>query len=64
MTTRMERKRKRVRTRRRRTDEVEEDLNVMGISNWHRVVTDRKEGRKENFNGSLGPQNSVLEEKK
>jgi hypothetical protein len=34
----MERKRKRVRPRRRRTDEVEEDLEAMGISNWYRVV--------------------------
>ena len=39
VTGRMGRKRKRARPWKRRTDEVEEDLKVMGIS----VVTDRKE---------------------
>jgi len=43
MTARMKLKRKRERPQRRRAYEVEEDLKVMGISNWHQVVTDRKE---------------------
>jgi hypothetical protein len=30
----------------KRSDEVEEDLMVMGIRNWHTVARDRKERRR------------------
>jgi hypothetical protein len=40
---RMEGIRKRGRSRRRCTDEVEEDLKIMGISNWYSVVREQEE---------------------
>jgi hypothetical protein len=46
MTTKMEGTRKRGRPRKRWIDEVEEDLKIMGIRNWHAVVKDRQELRK------------------
>jgi hypothetical protein len=46
MTTKMEGTRKRGRTRKRWIDEVEEDLKIMGIRNWHAVAKDRQEWRK------------------
>jgi hypothetical protein len=46
MTTKMEGTRKRGRPRKRWTDEVEEDLKIMGIKNWHAVAKDRQEWRK------------------
>jgi hypothetical protein len=45
MTIKMERKRKR-RPRKRWTGEVEEDLKIIGIRNWHAVAKDRQEWRK------------------
>jgi hypothetical protein len=46
MTTKMEGKRKRERPRKRWTDEVEEDLKIMGVRSWHAVAKDRQEWRK------------------
>jgi hypothetical protein len=46
MTTKMEGTRKRGRPRKRWIDEVEEDLKIMGIRNWHAVARDRQEWRK------------------
>jgi hypothetical protein len=43
MTTKMEGTTKR---RKRWIDEVEEDLKIMGIRNWHAVAKDRQEWRK------------------
>jgi hypothetical protein len=43
MTTKMEGTRKR---RKRWIDEVEEDLKIMGIRNWHAVAKDSQEWRK------------------
>jgi hypothetical protein len=37
--------RQRGRVQRRCTDECEEDLKLMGMGNWHRGVTHRKEWR-------------------
>jgi hypothetical protein len=44
--TKMEGTRKRGRPRKRWIDEVEEDLNIMGIRNWHAVAKDRQEWRR------------------
>jgi hypothetical protein len=46
MTTKMEGTRKRGRPRKRWIDEVEEDLKIMGIRNWHSVAKDCQEWRK------------------
>jgi hypothetical protein len=46
MTTKVEGTRKRGRPRKRWIDEVEEDLKIMGIRNWHSVAKDRQEWRK------------------
>jgi hypothetical protein len=46
MTTKMEARRTRGRPRKRWLDEVEEDLKIMGIRNWHAVAKDRQEWRK------------------
>jgi hypothetical protein len=46
MTTKTEGTRKRGRPRKRWMDEVEEDLKIMGIRNWHAVAKDRQEWRK------------------
>jgi hypothetical protein len=46
MTTKMEGTRKKRKTRKRWIDEVEEDLKIMGIRNWHAVAKDRQEWRK------------------
>jgi hypothetical protein len=46
MTTKMKGTRKRGRPRKRWIDEVEEDLKIMGIRNWHAVARDRQEWRK------------------
>jgi hypothetical protein len=46
MTTEIEGTRKRGRPRKRWIDEVEEDLKIMGIVNWHAVAKDRQEWRK------------------
>jgi hypothetical protein len=46
MTTKTEGIRKRGRPRKRWIDEVEEDLKIMGIINWHAVAKDRQEWRK------------------
>jgi hypothetical protein len=46
MTTKMEGTRKRGRPRKRWIDEIEEDLKIMGIRNWHAVAKDRQEWRK------------------
>jgi hypothetical protein len=46
MTTKIERTRKRGRPRKRWIDEVEEDLKIMGIRNWHAVAKDCQEWRK------------------
>jgi hypothetical protein len=46
MTTKMEGTTKRGRLRKRWIDEVEEDLKIMGIRNWHAVAKDRQEWRK------------------
>jgi hypothetical protein len=46
MTTKMEGTRKRGRPRKRRIDEVEEDLKIMGMINWHAVAKDCQEWRK------------------
>jgi hypothetical protein len=46
MTTKTEGTRKRGRPRKRWIDEVEEDLKIMGIINWHAVAKDRQEWRK------------------
>jgi hypothetical protein len=46
MTTKMEGTRKRGRPRKRWIDEVEEDLKIMGIRNWHAVAKYRQEWRK------------------
>jgi hypothetical protein len=46
ITTKMEGTRKRGRPRKRWIDEVEEDLKIMGIRNWHAVAKDRQEWRK------------------
>jgi hypothetical protein len=46
MTTKMEGTRKRRRPRKRWIDEVEEDLKIMGIRNWHSVSKDRQEWRR------------------
>jgi hypothetical protein len=42
----MEGTRKKRRPRKRWIDEVEEDLKIMGITNWHAVGTDRQKCRK------------------
>jgi hypothetical protein len=42
-TARMEETREHGRLLKRRTDEDEDDLEIMEIRNWHRVVGDRKE---------------------
>jgi hypothetical protein len=46
MTTKMEGTRKRGRPCKRWIDEVEEDLKIMGIRNWHAVAKDRQQWRK------------------
>jgi hypothetical protein len=46
MTTKMEGTRKRVRPLKRWVDEVEENLKITGIRNWHAVAKDRQEWRK------------------
>jgi hypothetical protein len=46
MTTKIEGTKKRGRPRKRWMDEVEEDLKIMGTSNWHAVAKDRQEWRK------------------
>jgi hypothetical protein len=46
MTTKMEETRKRERPRKRWINEVEEDLKIMEIRNWHAVAKDRQEWRK------------------
>jgi hypothetical protein len=46
MRTKMEGTRKRERPRKRWIDDVEEDLKIMGIRNWHAVAKDRQEWRK------------------
>jgi hypothetical protein len=46
MTTKVEGTRKRGRPHKRWIDEVEEDLKIMGIRNWHAVAKDRQECRK------------------
>jgi hypothetical protein len=46
ITTKMEGTRKRGRPSKRWTDEVEEDLKIMGIRNLHAVAKDRQEWRK------------------
>jgi hypothetical protein len=46
MTTKMEGTRKRGSPHKRWIDEVEEDLKIMGIRNWHSVAKDRQEWRK------------------
>jgi hypothetical protein len=46
MTTKIEGARKRGRPHKRRIDEVEEDLKIIGIRNWHAVAKDRQEWRK------------------
>jgi hypothetical protein len=46
MSTKMEGTRKRGRPRKRWIDEVEKDLKIMGIRNWHAVAKDRQEWRK------------------
>jgi hypothetical protein len=43
MTTEMEGTRKRERPRKRWIHEVEEDLKIMGIRNWHAVTKDSQE---------------------
>jgi hypothetical protein len=43
MTTKMEGTREIGRPRKEWTDEVEEDLKIMGIRNWHAVAKDRQE---------------------
>jgi hypothetical protein len=42
MTSKMEGTRKRGRPRKRWINEVQEDLKIMGIRNWHAVAKDRK----------------------
>jgi hypothetical protein len=46
ITTKMEGTRKRERPRKRWIDEVEEDLKIMGIRNWHAVARDHREWRR------------------
>jgi hypothetical protein len=46
MTTKMEGTRKRGRPRKRWIDEIQENLKIMGIRNWHAVAKDRQEWRK------------------
>jgi hypothetical protein len=46
ITTKIEGARKRGRPRKRWIDEVEEDLKIMGIINWHAVAKYRQEWRK------------------
>ena len=46
VTARIEEIIERGRPRIRWTDEAEEDLKIMGIRNWHTLVTDRKEWRR------------------
>jgi hypothetical protein len=46
MIIKMEGPRKRGRPRKKWIDEVEEDLNIMRIRNWHAVAKDRHEWRK------------------
>jgi hypothetical protein len=46
MTSKMEGNRKRRRPRKRCVDEVEEDLKIMEIRNWHVVARDRQEWRR------------------
>jgi hypothetical protein len=45
MTTKMEGTWKKGRPRKRWIDEVEEDLKIMGIRNWHAVSKDRQDWR-------------------
>jgi hypothetical protein len=42
MATKMAGTRKRGRPRKRWTDEVDEDLKIMGIRNWHAITKDRQ----------------------
>jgi hypothetical protein len=35
-----------IRPRKRRIDDVEEDLKIMGVRNWHAVARDRQEWRR------------------
>jgi hypothetical protein len=53
MTTKMEGTRKRGRPCKRRIDEVEEDLKIMGIINWHAVAKDCQEWRKVVFEAKV-----------
>jgi hypothetical protein len=46
MTTKMEGTRKRGRSHKSWIHEVEEDLKIMGIRNWHAVSKDHQEWRK------------------
>jgi hypothetical protein len=46
MTTKMEGTRKKGRQRKRWIDEVEDDLKIIGIRNWHAVAKGRQEWRK------------------
>jgi hypothetical protein len=54
VTARMEGTNKRGRPWKRWTDEVEEDLKIIGTRNWHALARGRKEWRKEDFIGNQG----------